>query len=43
MKKTTKIIDYYGLIGIDSDLIPNNYNCSKGSQKKKKKKKKKKK
>ena len=34
MKKTTKIIDYYGLIGIDSDLIPNNYNCSKGSKKK---------
>ena len=31
MKKTTKIIDYYGLIGIDNDLIPNNYNCSKGT------------
>ena len=30
MKKNTKIIDFYGLIGIDNDLIPNNYNCAKG-------------
>lgn len=30
MKKSTKVIDYYGLIGIDNDLIPNNYNCAKG-------------